>query len=145
MGRVQAAGFPSVAGGSGNEAPRPEAEVSGRPPRGGRSHAVAPVGGADLRVHSARGRGRIRSLTECRGVRLKPDLRESPPLHPAVGTDSQPDRGPSRSFGVGHPDPALRRPEPRGTPRGCTPDRSKLFGSHDQRPWFHEVMKFMFA
>jgi hypothetical protein len=24
--------------------------------------------------------------------------------------------------------------------RRCTPDRSKLFGSHGQRPWFHEVM-----
>ena len=28
-----------------NEAPRPEAEVSGRPPRGGRSRPVAPFGG----------------------------------------------------------------------------------------------------
>jgi len=27
----------------------------------------------------------------------------------------------------------------RGT-SGGTPDRSKLFGSHGQRPWFHEVM-----
>jgi hypothetical protein len=31
-----------------NEAPRPEAEVSGRPPRGGRFRAVAPVGGVDI-------------------------------------------------------------------------------------------------
>jgi hypothetical protein len=33
---------------SGNEAPRPEAEVSGRPPRGGRFREVAPVGGVDV-------------------------------------------------------------------------------------------------
>ena len=26
-------------------------------------------------------------------------------------------------------------------PGDCTPDRSKLFGSHGQRPWFHDVMK----
>ena len=31
-----------------NEAPRPEAEVSGRPPRGGRLREVAPVGGVDV-------------------------------------------------------------------------------------------------
>src|SRR5262245_66607594 len=31
-----------------NEAPRPEAEVSGRPPRGGRFREVAPAGGVDL-------------------------------------------------------------------------------------------------
>jgi hypothetical protein len=23
----------------------------------------------------------------------------------------------------------------------CTPDRSKLFGSHGQRPWLHDVVK----
>src|SRR5262249_57950167 len=32
-----------------NEAPRPEAEVSGRPPRGGRLREVAPVGGEGSR------------------------------------------------------------------------------------------------
>jgi hypothetical protein len=32
-----------------NEAPRPEAEVSGRPPRGGRLREVAPVGGVEVR------------------------------------------------------------------------------------------------
>ncbi len=31
-----------------NEAPRPEAEVSGRPPRGGRFRAVAPLGGGHV-------------------------------------------------------------------------------------------------
>ena len=33
----------------GNEAPRPEAEVSGRPPRGGRSRGAAPSGGGQGR------------------------------------------------------------------------------------------------
>jgi hypothetical protein len=32
-----------------NEAPRPEAEVSGRPPRGGRFREVAPVGGVNVK------------------------------------------------------------------------------------------------
>ena len=39
------------------------------------------------------------------------------------------------------PDLTLRRPWPRAIPGGCTPDRSKLFGSHGQRPWFHETMR----
>jgi hypothetical protein len=51
------------------------------------------------------------------------------------------DRGFSRSLGGGHSDLTLRRPWPRGTPGEGTPDRSKLFGSHGQRPWFHEVMR----
>ena len=33
---------------SDNDAPRPEAEVSGRPPRGGRLREVAPVGGREV-------------------------------------------------------------------------------------------------
>ena len=36
-----------------NEAPRPEAEVSGRPPRGGRFRGVAPVGGVDVNLTRA--------------------------------------------------------------------------------------------
>src|SRR5690242_21649110 len=36
-----------------NEAPRPEAEVSGRPPRGGRLRPVAPVGGVDVNPTAA--------------------------------------------------------------------------------------------
>jgi hypothetical protein len=34
---------------TGNKQPRPEAGVLGRPPRGGRSHGVAPVGGGEAR------------------------------------------------------------------------------------------------
>jgi transposase len=26
----------------------------------------------------------------------------------------------------------------------CTPDRSKLFGSHGQRPWLHNVVKLVY-
>src|SRR3954454_11882224 len=84
-----------------NEAPRPEAEVSGRPPRGGRFRAVAPVGGGEgRRADSTNGLG-YACLPS--GFRTHPGLR------------------------------------PRGS-AGCTPDRSKLFGSHGQRPWFHDVM-----
>src|SRR5690348_8394238 len=39
----------------------------------------------------------------------------------------------------GHSEFTLRRPWPRGTSGEGTPDRSKLFGSHGQRPWIHEV------
>jgi hypothetical protein len=36
-----------------NEAPRPEADVSGRPPRGGHRRAVAPVGGVEVNPSEA--------------------------------------------------------------------------------------------
>jgi hypothetical protein len=50
------------------------------------------------------------------------------------------DRGFSRLLGGGPSDLTLRKPWPRGTPGESTPDRSKLFGSHGQRPWFHGIM-----
>jgi hypothetical protein len=42
-----------------------------------------------------------------------------------------------RSFGGGHSYVSLRMPRLGGTSGGCTPDRSKLFGSHGQRPWIY--------
>ena len=89
-----------------NEAPRPEAEVSGRPPRGGRSRQLAPFGGRqgsrpDRRHHAPAPRWHRDHLHDSR-------------------TLSHQEREPNTEEG--------------------TPDRWKLFGSHGQRPWFHEVM-----
>src|SRR5262245_26593536 len=83
-----------------NEAPRPEAEVSGRPPRGGRLREVAPV----------------------RGVGINRTRASSATLGNGFSSEGVSDVKPSAIRG------------------GGTPDRSKLFGSHGQRPWFHEVM-----
>src|SRR5262249_14126563 len=71
-----------------------------------------------------------------------------PPRGPATwgsprwGRGCQPDRGFSRSLGGGYSDLALRRPwrRRRRRPGEGTPDRSKLFGSHGQRPWLHDVV-----
>ncbi len=68
-------------------------------------------------------RGRLRAVTPVGGVDL--NRAEAPPDRSAEAT----------------PDLTLRRPWPRAIPGGCTPDRSKLFGSHGQRPWFHETMR----
>src|SRR5262249_2184087 len=60
-----------------NEAPRPEAEVSGRPPRGGRAHGVSPL----------RGRGWETNLTAA----PQPGLPTARVVAAAMG------RGPSRT------------------------------------------------
>src|SRR5262249_30750982 len=84
-----------------NEAPRPEAEVSGRPPQGAGSVGEPPLG-----------------AWMSNGQRRFPIARRRPPR--THSTKAVPARG-TRGEG--------------------TPDRSKLFGSHGQRPWFHEVMR----
>jgi hypothetical protein len=83
---------------------------------------------------------------EMRLLGQRPRYQEGPPRRPATwgsprwGRGCQADRGFSRPLGGGHSDLAGRRPWPRRTPGKGTPVRSKLFGSHGQRPWFHEVM-----
>jgi hypothetical protein len=86
-------------------------------------------------------------LSRMRLLGQRPRYQEGPPRGPATwrsprwGRGCQADRGSSRSLGGGRSDLALRRPWPRRTPGEGTPDRSKLFGSLGQRPWFHEVMR----
>src|SRR5262249_6398747 len=52
----------------------------------------------------------------------------------------QPDSGSSVMLGNGFSCADLPDAETSPFLGGSTPDRSKLFGSHGQRPWFHEVM-----
>ena len=92
--------------------PRPEAVVLGRPPRGGHCRVVAPVGGVDVKATHAIPR---RSATATPTGRL---------ALPSVLWAS--------SFGEAELTPFRGR---------STPDRSKLFGSHGQRPWVQHAMK----
>src|SRR5262249_61089885 len=66
---------------------------------------------------------------------------------PRLVTGPAPRRGPSpgnpTTAGDHHPPwlmgSSLRTPDRGPSPEG-PPDRSKLFGSHGQRPWLHEVV-----
>src|SRR4051812_34580105 len=91
------------------------------PPRGGRSRAVAPFGG-----------GRASRAAPTDRDALRGQLPQARPGGPASG------------WGCGAPGEPSAPPIPLPTeglsPEG-TPDRSKLFGSHGQRPWFYEIIR----
>src|SRR5512142_2772020 len=105
-----------------NKQPRPEAEVLGGPPRGGRSRGVAPFGGGEVSRAAPTGSEPARSASRS----------QSPACDSAAwGAASLANRGRIES-----------RPPTQGPVRSeGTPDRSKLFGSHGQRPWLHEVVR----